>query len=120
MVQLKVLAIYVQEMLFIRFNSNMVQLKVSKQTRHYKPSRSFNSNMVQLKVQLLRIFINIKKSFNSNMVQLKVRGRNGFCRTTVWFQFQYGTIKRPLCSLSDSISIVFQFQYGTIKRECRI
>ena len=72
----------------------MVRLKDLKQYDGYDAKTSFNSNMVRLKVNLISQDYILIDRFNSNMVRLKA-GRLPFCCAVyVWFQFQYGAIKR--------------------------
>ena len=73
--------------------------------------------MVQLKAVNKMLESVNQLNFNSNMVQLKERSGIKKPEPLQKFQFQYGTIKRPLAAKPCIYSPLFQFQYGTIKRK---
>jgi len=53
--------------------------------------------------------------FNSNMVRLKDEKPESPGGQIYRFQFQYGSIKRPVQYQSPLTGFEFQFQYGSIK-----
>ena len=52
--------------------------------------------MVRLKVNIVACFNQVNSCFNSNMVRLKVFRDKYLKNNYQKFQFQYGTIKRPV------------------------
>ena len=85
-----------QQAEFFRFNSTLVQLKVSGnyviQERHI----GFNSTLVQLKARTNKGCGYQKIRFNSTLVQLKVDLRKKRLENLSTFQFYLSSIKSPL------------------------
>ena len=96
------------------FNSTMVRLKVWIPICWLINFPDFNSTMVRLKVSRRSLVLPLLLHFNSTMVRLKGCTLSFICVRT-WFQFHYGTIKRPRPRREFRERMLFQFHYGTIK-----
>ncbi len=72
--------------------------------------------MVRLKEVVHLLFVLRLPCFNSKMVRLKAQLLKKSELVISMFQFQNGTIKRIIETITDTVDIMFQFQNGTIKR----
>ena len=116
MVRLKVRFCLLHKNTYVRFNSNMVRLKVYRHVHSICNLLVFQFQYGSIKrpdeLSASLQMIGFQFQYGSIKSATMKRLSNGLSA----FQFQYGSIKRPAKISEGKIPIMFQFQYGSIKR----
>ena len=95
-------------------------IKRPKRDKSIAEKTSFNSNMVRLKEAIAMENEQSNKSFNSNMVRLKVFELLKDEFIVYEFQFQYGSIKRGLCTIPSKAFLRFNSNMVRLKVEIAV